>query len=112
MPSPHILRPDMGSRYRGGRLPIAPWRAWVLTGPVAYMTAIELARATGYDEAVIRRWRTGMEQWVSVDIVDKALCNLRRPGVLNDLYPCCLCHGVFMERCPNAGAQLDLELAA
>jgi hypothetical protein len=101
---------------RGGRLPIGPWRDWLLTGPLADKPASELAATIGTDEAVIRRWRDSPEQNVSLDIVDRALCRLNQPGVLNDLYPACWPHGAYEATCPVCArtrlGQLDLELVA
>lgn len=101
MRSVHYLRPEVLSNpgYKGGMLPIGPWRHWVNTGPYTHLTALEFAALADVDEAVVRRWRDGKERSVSLDVIDRALCMLGQPGVLNDLYPCCPCCGLYVAKC-------------
>lgn len=78
--SPHAVVRE-GSR----RLPIEPWRNWLLERMDAEGKE-QLAFSLGVSDRIIWRWIHESEH-ADLDAIDRALCHRWTPWVLRELYP-------------------------
>lgn len=52
-----------------------------------YLTLAQVAGWFDVDEAVVRRWISGLQITADLDTVDRAFCRMGDPGLLNELWP-------------------------
>lgn len=69
------------------RLPIGPFADWLAQQVDRFESVRQMADHFGWDEAVLRRWIKRRQPTVSLDTVDRALCQTGAPWLLCELYP-------------------------